>query len=102
MKNFHTKKLKEIKLWAWAATVLPITLLCILFLVQILGFDAVKQKILVIGGTIMFTLSVIWWWWALHTIGSVTYLLSETLKKFKKVNTELDELKEDIKDIKDT
>jgi len=102
MKNFHTKKLKEIKLWAWAATVLPITFLCVLFLVQFIGFEGGIQRILVIGGVIMFTLSVTWWWWALHTIGSVTYLLSETLKKFKKVNTELDILKEDIKDIKDT
>lgn len=99
MKDFHTKKIKEIQLWAWAAAILPIATLSILFLVYIVGFYSIYEKILVIAGATLFTACVVWWWWALHTIGSVTYMLSKTIDKFKKVNKELDNLKKDIKDI---
>jgi len=99
MKDFHTKKIKEIKLWAWAATVLPIATLGVLFLLYLIGFNSIYEKLLVISGAILFTTSVVWWWWTLHTIGSVTFLLSRTIEKFTKVNQELEELKKDIKDL---
>lgn len=99
MKDFHTKKIKEIKLWAWAAAVLPITFLAGLFLIEIFGLDTFYHKAIVSGGVVMFAMSVIWWWWALHTIGSVTHILGRTLEKFKNVNKELDSIKKDIKDL---
>jgi len=47
MKDFHTKKIKEIKLWAWAATVLPIATLGVLFLLYLIGFNSIYEKLLV-------------------------------------------------------
>lgn len=99
MKDFHKKKLKEIKIWAWLAAVLPISFLAALFLIYLIGLETLYQKTLVTGGVIMFALSVTWWWWALHTIGSVTYILGKTLDKFRNVNQELDSIKKDIKDL---
>lgn len=99
MKNFHEKKLKEIKLWAWAAAVLPLSTLSALFLAHFIGLETLYHQLLVVGGVILFTLSVVWWWWALYTIGSVTQILGNTLKKFYDVNKELDKIKKDIKDL---
>lgn len=99
MKNFHNQKIKEIKLWAWVAAVLPMTVLSALFLLNFVGFETLYHQILIAGGTIMFTLSCVWWWWALHTIGSITNILGNTLKKFANVDIELDKIKKDLKDL---
>lgn len=97
MIKFYNQKLKEIKIWAWAATVLPISALAGLFLMEFIGLDDYKRIALTVGATIVFTFSVIWWWWALYTISKITHFLSESSEKFSEVKEEIKLVKEEIK-----
>src|SRR6056300_1160411 len=94
---FHKKKLSEIKLWAWAAAVLPITALAGLFFINFIGHDTYYQIALAIGATAMFFIAVIWWWWALWTMLQVTNILGSTIEKFDVVEKEIKEIKTEVK-----
>lgn len=96
MNNFHKKALKDIKLWAWAATVLPIVAIAAIIFAYLIGFESWIQIILVIISTILFGTAVVWWWWALHTIAGITGILSKALTKFEKVEDEVVELRTEI------
>ena len=96
MNNFHKKALKDIKLWAWAATVLPIVAIAAIVFAYLIGFESWIQIILVIISTILFGTAVVWWWWALHTIAGITGILANALKKFEKVEDEVTELRTEI------
>ena len=93
LKDFHKKRLREIKWWAWAATVLPIVALAGLFFLEVIGLDSYVNAALTIGAIFMFFVAVVWWWWAIWTIAKVTGILSRTIDKF-------DDVKEDLKSIK--
>jgi hypothetical protein len=95
IKNFRTQKLKEIKIWAWAAVVLPITSSAALFFAWALGLDTILQKMLVVGATLMFAVAVVWWWWAIWTIAKVTDLLGSAMDGIKEVKKDLASLKEE-------
>ena len=97
MKNFHKKALKEIKWWAWAATVLPPTGLVTLFLIYFIGTETLYDLAIIIGVSALFMVSVIWWWWTLYTIASVTGILGQTVDKIEKVDNELKEIKDEVK-----
>lgn len=94
---FHKKKLSEIKLWAWAAAVLPITALAGLFFIYQFGTDTLLNIAMVIGATAMFGVAVVWWWWALWTILQVTNILGMTVSKFEVVEKEITEIKKEFK-----
>jgi hypothetical protein len=100
MNNFRKKTLKEIKIWAWAATVLPITSLAGLFFLHHFGWDSLIGQALVIGATIMCCFAVIWWWWAIYTIAKVTHILDDSVVQFNEVKKELSHIKEEIKSLK--
>ena len=96
MKKFYDKKLKEIKLWAWAATVLPIVALSGMFFIEFIGLDDTKRIILTIGATLIFATSVVWWWWALYTISKITHFLGESTEKFVEVKEEIKAIKAEL------
>ena len=96
LKDFHQKKLKQIKIWAWAAAVLPISSLAGLFFVRYIGTETYYDIALVIGASIMFAIAVIWWWWALYTIAQVTNILGNIAEKFKDVGQEIKSIRKDI------
>lgn len=96
LKDFHQKKLKQIKIWAWAAAVLPISSLAGLFFVRYIGTETYYDVALVIGASIMFAIAVIWWWWALYTIAQVTNILGNIADKFKDVGSDIRQIKKDI------
>jgi|TARA_B100001094_G_scaffold261214_1_gene261943 hypothetical protein len=96
MKDFHKKALKDIKLWAWAATVLPIVAIAAISFAYLIGFSSWIEILLVVISTIVFATAVIWWWWALHTIAGITGILSAALGKFEKVEDEVSDLRTDL------
>lgn len=95
IKNFRTQKLKEIKLWAWAATVLPMSSLAAIFFTWAIGLDTLLQKMIIVGATTMFSVAVVWWWWAIWTIAKVTDLLGSAMDGIVEVKKDLASLKED-------
>jgi hypothetical protein len=101
MVNSHQKTLRQIKLWAWAATVLPTTSLAALFFIRIIGLENVYYQLLVAGATFMFGIAVVWWWWAIYAIAKVTEILDTSSTKVDIIVEEIENLKEDIKQVKD-
>lgn len=98
MKNFHKKALREIKWWAWAATVMPPAALVTLFLINFIGTDTYYDILIIILSSFMFMIAVVWWWWTLYTIAKVTGILGITVDKIEKVDSDLKEIKKEVKD----
>lgn len=97
MKQFYRKKLKEIKWWAWLATVGPMFALSGLFFSHMLGFDTWYTTLMTVGAMGFFLAAVIWWWWAIWTIARITVSLGETSEKFDTVHDEIQQIKKDVK-----
>lgn len=91
--DYSDTKLKEIKLWAWAATVLPITGLAGVFFAWILGFDNWFHTIITIGATAMFAVAVFWWWWVMWTVAKIIKKEQKVVKELKDTNNHIKELK---------
>lgn len=90
--NFKSNTIRQIRIWAWAATVLPITSLAGIFFVW--TFDkSLFGQILAYGQTIMFAVAVVWWWWAMYTMRNLVSHWDETREKVKEVSN-------DVKDIR--
>lgn len=98
MKDFHKKSLKQIKLWAWAASVLPVVGIVALILIKLFGTDDIYSVIVIIGGTIIFSVSVVWWWWVMWTIAQVTTMLSHTSTSLDTVKKDLSTIRLDLED----
>lgn len=96
MKDFHKKALKEIKIWAWAATVLPMIAIAGIILTYLIGFSSWLQILIVTVSSVLFGIAVIWWWWALHTIAGITGILFNALGRFEKVEQEVVNLRTEI------
>lgn len=98
MRDFHQKSLKQIKLWAWAASVLPVVGIVALILIKLFGTDDIYSVIVIIGGTIIFSVSVVWWWWVMWTIAQVTTMLSHTSTSLDTVKKDLSTIRLDLED----
>ncbi len=68
LNNFKIKTIREIKIWAWIAAVLPMTALAGLFFIWMFGTKDLFDWAMVVGQTLLFTVAVIWWWWAIYVI----------------------------------
>ena len=97
MIDFHKQKLKQIKWWAWLATVGPITALGGLFFAAFIGTHTMARMLLSFGATVFFCIAVFWWWWAMYTIARITGVLGEAIEKIVTVDTEVKEIKTEIK-----
>lgn len=91
--NFKTKTIKQIRLWAWTAAVLPITALAGIFFVWRFGTDNLLSVSMIVGETTMFLFAVIWWWWAM-------YILRNLVKQWDETKERVHDVLTDIKDIK--
>ena len=96
MKDFHKKALKEIKLWAWAATVLPMIAIAGIILTYLIGFNSWLEILIVTVSSVLFGIAVIWGWWALHTIAGITGILANAFGRFEKVEQEVQSLRTEI------
>jgi hypothetical protein len=97
-KMFGEKKIREIKLWAWAAAVLPITGLAGIFFIWAFGTQELLNLSLTVGATTMFAIAVFWWWWALHSIYTLLLLWEKTEYTVSEVRVDLKEIKAAIRE----
>lgn len=101
IKNFRQKTLGEITIWAWIAVVLPLSSLAALFFVWAFGWTDIYSELMVIGATTMFSVSVVWWWWAIWKIAQLVQILSGVNERFGEVREDLTHIKSDIKNLAD-
>lgn len=87
----------ETKLWKYAGWTIPFSALSFLFFLEFIGFEENYQKILLIGAMIFFIISVIWWWWAIEKIKQLSEMILSTGKDFKIIDTNIKEIKKDLK-----
>ena len=97
--NFRNKVLTEIRWWAWAAAVLPISSLATLFFIWAYGTDRMFNMAMVIGSSSMFVIAVVWWWWALYSIKTLVSHWDETRNNVKDVVIEVKAIKGLVRDI---
>ena len=96
--DFKTKTIREIKLWAWAATILPLTALAGIFFLWFVGTDSLLNLTITIGGTVMFAVAVVWWWWAIRTMRNLVDQWDNTKIKVIEVLDEVVEIRTIVKD----
>lgn len=91
--NFKDKTIKQIKIWAWLASVLPITALAGVFFAWAF-FDATFfGYVMVYGQIIMFAIAVVWWWWAMYTMRNLIKYWDETKDKVADVLLNIRDIK---------
>jgi CHASE2 domain-containing sensor protein len=83
----------QIKKWQTAATVAAFTALGLIVFGYWIGTETVLKCVMVLICSVMFSVGVLWWYWALNQIS----LFSEYMNSLQKV---IKELKEDLQDIK--
>jgi hypothetical protein len=93
MENFKTTTLRQIKLWAWAAAVLPLTALAGIFFIWAFAPNNWYGWAMVTGETIMFAIAVIWWWWAMYT-------MSQLIKHWERTRENVTAVLDDVVEIK--
>ena len=93
MTNFRTKTINQIRLWAWAAAVLPITALAGIFFVWKFFDGTVLGWALTIGETAMFIVAVTWWWWAMYVMRNLVAHWDETRDSVKEVLNDVKQMK---------
>jgi hypothetical protein len=98
LKNFGIKKIREIKLWAWAAAVLPIVALAGIFFIWVFGTEEMLNISMIIGSTTMFAVAVIWWWWAIHAIYKLIILWNRADETMQEVKVDIKEIKYSIRE----
>lgn len=91
--NFREKAINQIRLWAWAAAVLPLAGLAGIFFVWRFAPESWIGYAMVAGETTMFTVAVIWWWWAMYTVRNLIKQWDKTKDNVKEVLTDIKEIK---------
>ena len=91
--EFKTNTIRQIRIWAWAATVLPITALAGLFFVWRFAPETFLGYAFVIGEIIIFGVAVVWWWWAMYTMRNLVRHWDETRDRVKEVSTDVKEIR---------
>ena len=91
--KFREKTLKEIRLWAWVAAVLPLVALAGIFFIWVFGTGKWFNIAMVLGETTMFTVAVIWWWWAIYVINKLVKQWDITRERVSEVLTEVKNIK---------
>lgn len=93
LNNFKSQTLRQIRLWAWAAAILPVTALAGIFFVWAFFDNTVFGIAMITGETLMFAVAVAWWWWAMYVLRNLVRQWDDTKDKVADVLT-------DIKDVK--
>jgi ABC-type multidrug transport system fused ATPase/permease subunit len=91
--TFRNKTLQEIRWWAWAAAIMPISALAGLFFIWAYGTSNMFNIAMIVGSSTMFVVAVLWWWWALHAIYTLIDHWDETSTNVKAVVSDVKDLK---------
>jgi protein-S-isoprenylcysteine O-methyltransferase Ste14 len=97
--NFKDKTLKQIRLWSWAAAVLPITALAGIFFVWAFGTSSWWSWAMITGETVMFAIAAVWWWWAMYTMRQLVKHWDNTRNNVTEVLKDVVEIKNIVKDV---
>jgi uncharacterized membrane protein YfbV (UPF0208 family) len=95
------KAAKEVKYWAYAAWTLPFVALSAIVFEQLIGWEHIHQKLIVVIAVTFFSISVFWWWWALHKFVALLDAFRLTEERFVEVKDELRKAQEILKDVGD-
>jgi hypothetical protein len=99
MTNFKNKTMNEIRLWAWAAAVLPLSSLAAMFFIWVYGLDHWINIVMIIGSTTMFTVAVAWWWWAMYVFKRLLELWVNTGEGLSEVLTDVKEIRQLVEEV---
>jgi len=102
----QTERVKrQITMWMMLASILPSTALCFVFLFYFLRFDELLNISIVLGGTFMFFIGVVWWWWAICTLKVLTDYRYKNLRLYERLflirNKKLESIEREINYVKD-
>lgn len=97
--NFKEQTIKQIRLWAWLAAVLPISALAGLFFVWRFTDGTIFGIAMVTGETVMFTVAVIWWWWALYVLRNLVKHWDDTRENVKDVLTDVKSIRQIVAEL---
>ena len=97
--DFKEKTIRQIRWWAWAASVLPIAGLAGIFFIWAFGTKETLSLALVIGETIMFTVAVVWWWWALMVVRNIIKQWDFTRETVNEVSKDIKEIKHEVRSV---
>ncbi len=90
---------RQVKLWAFFAGTLPITVLAFICLAYFFGWTDIYHKTLILAGLSFFFVAVLWWWWAIFKIAKLAILIDRTNDNFDSVIQDLREIKKISRDI---
>lgn len=96
--DFKTNTIRQIRIWAWAATVLPISALSAMFFVWRFSPATFIDYVFITGEVIMFSIAVIWWWWAMFTMRNLVNHWDKTKENVNDVLIDIKQLKSVIID----
>lgn len=91
--DFRHKTIQEIRLWAWAAAVLPVTALAGIFFIWRYYDNTILSIAMIIGETVMFFIAVAWWWWAMYILRNLVNHWDDTKEKVIDVLADVKDLK---------
>lgn len=83
--DFKTQTIKQIRLWAWAAAVLPISALAGIFFTWRFYDSTIFGYAMIIGETAMFAVAVTWWWWAMYVLRNLVHHWDDTRENVRNV-----------------
>lgn len=91
--NFKTTTIRQIRIWAWLAAVLPLTALAGIFFIWRFAPESFLGYAFVTGEILMFAVAVVWWWWAMYTMRNLVKHWDETKDRVKEVSTDVKEIR---------
>ena len=97
--NFKTKTISQIRLWAWAAAVLPVTALIGILFVWRFFDGTVLGYAMIIGESAMFGVAVFWWWWAMYVLRNLVRHWEETRENVKTVADDIKGIREIVLEV---
>ena len=97
--DFQHRTIKQIRLWAWAAAVLPISALAGIFFTWRFFDNTILGYAMVFGETTMFAVAVVWWWWAMYVLRNLVKHWDNTRENVKEVLHDVKSLKTAISEI---
>ena len=93
MISFKQTTIRQIRIWAWAAAVLPVTALAGIFFIWTFGTTSLLSWVMIIGETVMFSIAVVWWWWAMYILRNLVNHWDETRDKVGDVLKDVKEIR---------
>lgn len=97
--DFRNQTIKQIRIWAWAAAVLPLTALAGVFFVWRFFDSSLFSIAMIVGETLMFGIAVFWWWWAMYVLRNLVQHWDETRHKVTDVLHDVKDMKKIIREL---